>query len=377
MKKLILFFLIFTNLGVFAQTTIETKLLVTTNDGTNGGSFRVAIQAKGTNLLANNTLGSSTVDVYYTASDIAPVLIAGNNVQVTYNPNITSAAYTRSSTYVAGGPYIRLSLSGGGVNSNFDGTPAGFDLSSVYQTLVTINFTILNSANSTNLTIDPGSLTIGLFSTHNNEDFSGTIIPQTMSSPENIVNQPLPVELTTFTSKYLNYKIQLNWVTKTEVNNYGFNVERRINDGEWNRIGFVEGHGNSNSPKDYSYIDKDLFAGGSKFQYRLKQVDTDGTFEYSDVVEVEVMPTQYELSQNYPNPFNPSTTIRFSLPQASQIKIELYNVIGEQVATLADGMYESGYHKIDFNAGSLPSGTYIYRLISESFVQTKKMMILK
>jgi hypothetical protein len=175
----------------------------------------------------------------------------------------------------------------------------------------------------------------------------------------------------------LNDKIHLNWVTKTEVNNYGFNVERRINDGEWNTIGFVEGHGNSNSPKDYSYIDKDLFAGGSNFQYRLKQVDTDGSFEYSDVVEVEVMPTQYELSQNYPNPFNPSTTIRFSLPRASQLKIELYNVIGEQVAILADGMYEAGYHKIAFSASGLPSGTYIYRLISDSFVQTKKMMILK
>jgi hypothetical protein len=200
-------------------------------------------------------------------------------------------------------------------------------------------------------------------------------------------NVALPVELTSFSSKLLNDNVQLNWVTKTEVNNYGFNIERRINEGEWNSIGFVEGYGNSISPKEYSYTDKDLFAGGSNFQYRLKQIDTDGSFEYSDVVEVEVIPTQFELSQNYPNPFNPSTTIRFSLPQATQIKINLYNMIGEQVATIAEGMYETGNHKVTFsaiggsasggNAANLPSGAYFYRIESSEFVQVKKMMLLK
>ncbi|HSW54414.1 MAG TPA: hypothetical protein VLH59_04930, partial [Ignavibacteriaceae bacterium] len=163
---------------------------------------------------------------------------------------------------------------------------------------------------------------------------------------------PLPVELSSFTAAYKNSVVMLSWKTETEVNNYGFNVERRINEGGWDSIIFLEGYGNSNSPKEYSYTDKELFAGGSKFQYRLKQVDTDGQFEYSDVVEVEVLPTQFELSQNYPNPFNPSTTIRFSLPEATQVKINLFNMLGEQVATLAEGMYESGYHKITFNASS-------------------------
>lgn len=190
-------------------------------------------------------------------------------------------------------------------------------------------------------------------------------------------NAPLPVELTSFTAAFKNSEVLLSWKTKTEVNNYGFNVERRINESEWNSIGFVKGHGNSNSPKEYSYSDKELFAGGSKFQYRLKQIDTDGSFEYSDIVEVEVVPDQYELSQNYPNPFNPSTTIRFSLPQAVQIKINLYNMLGEQVKTLAEGTYEVGYHKIVVDAANLPSGTYVYRLESSDFVQVKKMILIK
>jgi len=139
--------------------------------------------------------------------------------------------------------------------------------------------------------------------------------------------------------------IKLNWRTETEVSNHGFYVERRISEGEWNSIGFVVGSGNSNSPKDYSYSDRDLFAGGSKFQYRLKQIDNDGSFEYSEIVEVEMIPDQYELSQNYPNPFNPGTTIQFSLPKQTQLKINLYNMLGEQVATITEGTYESGYHK--------------------------------
>ncbi len=217
-------------------------------------------------------------------------------------------------------------------------------------------------------------------------DFNDITSSGTFTNPPDFA---LPVELASFTASVYPETVNLNWVTKTEVNNYGFNVERRINEGEWNSIGFVEGHGNSNSPKEYSYADKDLFAGGSSFQYRLKQVDTDGQFEYSDVVEVEIVPTQFELSQNYPNPFNPTTTIRFSLPQATQIKLTLYNMIGEQVAVLAEGMYETGNHKVTFNAssasGGLPSGAYVYRLESsdpstgsgQSFVQVKKMILMK
>jgi len=188
---------------------------------------------------------------------------------------------------------------------------------------------------------------------------------------------PLPVELSFFTATLNNRQINLYWKTETEVDNYGFEVEKRIDNKGWGRITFIPGNGNSNSPKEYSYTDKEFFAGGSKFQYRLKQIDNDGSFEYSDVVEVEVVPDQFELSQNYPNPFNPSTTIQFSLPVQLQLKINLYNMLGELVRTIAEGTYEKGYHKISFNANGLPSGTYVYRLESSDFVQVKKMILLK
>ena len=190
-------------------------------------------------------------------------------------------------------------------------------------------------------------------------------------------DEPLPVELTSFTALYENSVVILNWKTETEVNNYGFNLERRINEEEWDSIGFVIGSGNSNSPKEYSYTDKDLFVGGSKFQYRLKQVDNNGSFEYSDIVEVEVAPNEYELSQNYPNPFNPSTTIRFSLPKETLLKINVYNMIGELIETIAEGNYQAGYHKVTFIASNLPSGAYIYRMESSDFVKVKKLILIK
>lgn len=191
--------------------------------------------------------------------------------------------------------------------------------------------------------------------------------------------EPLPVELTTFTAAAKNKTVFLNWKTVTETNNYGFEVERCALSTErqaWNKIGFVSGNGNSSSDKEYSFTDKNI-SGGSKFNYRLKQIDNDGTFEYSSSVEIEIVPLQFELSQNYPNPFNPSTTIQFSLPVQTQLKINIYNMLGELIKTVSEGMYESGYYNITFDASELSSGTYIYRLESNDFIETKKMLMIK
>jgi hypothetical protein len=187
---------------------------------------------------------------------------------------------------------------------------------------------------------------------------------------------PLPVELSSFSAINLENGIKLKWRTETEVSNYGFEILRSAQDDKWDVLGFVEGHGNSNSPKDYSFIDENLTAG--KYSYRLKQIDTDGKFEYSKVIEVDIgSPINYELSQNYPNPFNPSTTIRFSVLESGFINLSIFNSLGEKVEELVNEDKEPGIHTIEFNAQDLPSGTYFYTINSNDYTNTNKMILVK
>ncbi|MBZ0200005.1 MAG: T9SS type A sorting domain-containing protein [Ignavibacteriaceae bacterium] len=203
-------------------------------------------------------------------------------------------------------------------------------------------------------------------------------------------NDPLPVELVSFTGELANETVELYWETATEVNNYGFNVELRMENGEWETIGFVEGHGTTNSPKEYSFTDilnLDLNPNLTRIDYRLKQIDNDGTFAYSKTITVDLttnnsiedkgIPTVYSLSQNYPNPFNPSTTIKFGLPESGLVDLRVYNNLGEEVARLVNNELAAGYHETTFEASNLSSGMYIYKLISGKFTQTKKLILLK
>ena len=117
--------------------------------------------------------------------------------------------------------------------------------------------------------------------------------------------------------------------------------------------------------------------GGNKFQYRLKQIDTDGQFNYSDIVEIEVLPDGFALSQNYPNPFNPTTKIRYQLPKESKVEIKIYNILGSEVLTLLNEAKEPGTYEVELNAQNLSSGTYIYRIVAGEFVEMKKMVLMK
>lgn len=196
-------------------------------------------------------------------------------------------------------------------------------------------------------------------------------------------NTPLPVELTSLSAHTVDGSVvSVEWETATELNNYGFDVERKNvsenNDvvSKWEKIGFVEGHGNSNSPKYYNYTDNTL-SGGNKFMYRLKQIDLDGTFEYSDEIEVEVLPNEYVLEQNFPNPFNPTTSINFSLPKISKAKLVIYDLLGREVATLVNSELPAGLHTVNFDASDLGSGVYIYSLKTEDFSQIKRMLLVK
>lgn len=194
---------------------------------------------------------------------------------------------------------------------------------------------------------------------------------------------PLPVQLSSFNATIINKSVNLKWETATEQNNYGFEIERKLksvvnNDNStWQNIGFVNGNGNSNSPKEYSYTDNSLNNSG-KYSYRLKQVDNDGSYEYSSVVEVDYNPViNFELGQNYPNPFNPSTVINYSLSTPEFVTIKIFNTLGQEVATLVNSNIEAGRHSVEFDASNLTSGLYLYKIQAGSFTQTKKMLLTK
>lgn len=203
----------------------------------------------------------------------------------------------------------------------------------------------------------------------------------------NQVNFPLPVELGSFSASLMDNKhVLLRWSTISSVNSYGFEIEKSVGSKQssvsnnpetlWEKIGFVESLGNSNTMIEYSFTDVTPNY-SPVIKYRLKMIDNDGSFTYSDVVEVDAGPVAFELMQNYPNPFNPSTIISWVSPESSHQVLKIFDVLGNEIATLVDEFKEAGNHTIDFNAAGLASGVYIYRLMAGSFVETKKMVLLR
>lgn len=187
-------------------------------------------------------------------------------------------------------------------------------------------------------------------------------------------DSPLPVELTSFTAAAKNNVVELKWNTATETNNAGFEIEKNINN-RWNKIGFVEGAGSSSAPKQYLFADRSQTG---TFQYRLKQIDRDGAFNYSTVVEATVTgPNTYSLDQNYPNPFNPATTIAFRTAKAGMTKLTVMDMLGREVAVLINGNISAGDHSASFNASLLGSGIYFYKLETADFTKTMKMTLVK
>ncbi len=187
---------------------------------------------------------------------------------------------------------------------------------------------------------------------------------------------PVPVELTFFSGSYVNGVVQLEWNTATETNNFGFDVQKRYDNTPYEKIGFVPGNGTTTNGMQYSFKDDDLFAG--RIFYRLKQLDFNGDFEYSNEIMVEVLNlTDYQLFQNYPNPFNPSTSIKYSVPAQSKIKIALYDIIGNEVSTLFEGIQQPGVHEINLTADNLPSGVYFVSMTAENFSKAIKITLMK
>lgn len=193
------------------------------------------------------------------------------------------------------------------------------------------------------------------------------------------LGQPLPVELSAFAVLLLGSAVDIRWRTETEVTNFGFEVQR--NHGieisiPWTKIGFVEGNGTSNSPKDYSYTD--ILTSDDIYHYRLKQIDTDGRYEYSSVVSIRfTTPVHYVLNQNYPNPFNPSTNISYTIPKDGFVTLKIYDSIGREISNLVNENQKAGSYTTNFDAGKYASGIYFCRINSGNFSSSIKMILLK
>lgn len=193
----------------------------------------------------------------------------------------------------------------------------------------------------------------------------------------NLGQGTVPVELISFSVGYLNSEILLQWETATELNNYGFNIERSKNMIDWEKVGFINGNGSSTEYKKYQFADSDVNF-GTTYYYRLKQIDFNGSFVFSKIVEINPsLVNSFVLEQNYPNPFNPETTIKFSLPDKANVSLKIFNSLGEEVKTLYEGFLEAGIHSFNFYADGLTSGVYVYVLKNNTNIQIKKMVLLK
>ena len=206
--------------------------------------------------------------------------------------------------------------------------------------------------------------------------------------------EALPVELTFFNGELSGNEIILNWETIAEVNNYGFEIERKHQNsnnqlqepGKWIKIGFVNGDGSSNSTRSYSFIDENL-PSADELCYRLKQIDNDGHKNHSKLITVNIsgitgvetksIPEEFGLSQNYPNPFNPVTQIKYQIAEDCNVTLKVYSVLGKEIFTLVNKNQSPGYYNVEFNGSGLASGIYLYQLKAGSFIQTKKLLLVK
>ena len=361
LKTITFFLLVFFYSLNFAQADVKGRFVVTVNNGIN---YSVKIQISSS--AANNHLGSSNLRFSFEGSVSYPL----NPVPIT---NYTFHNF--SGINYETGKIVSPAANQIGVNIELNNLNSGTLVAQypAWTDVVTINFT----------TDDPDSYA------HLTWNSSACIFfgddELTLWNKDNFddeVTTPIPVELTSFTTSIVNGKVLVSWQTATEINNAGFNLERSKDNLSYNEIAFIPGHGTTTYKSEYSYTDNPTLSG--KYYYRLKQVDLDGSFEYSDIVEVDVnIPIKFLLDQNYPNPFNPSTTIRFALPTKAKVNIRLYNTLGQEVANiLSSEQLDAGIHETIFNASNFSSGVYFYRLEAKgedgsNFAKTKRMLLIK
>jgi len=311
----------------------------------NFGTYKMIATGGSDSVIVANT-GTGTITITGTGADLLTGFTSYNFVSPT-NPTCT-VNFAGANQNVVGGAYLNLTISGSG-NMPLTG-PA-----TVSGTLTLTSGNLDNSINQV------------------------TVTGSTVTTGGTTSQTPLPVEMTSFTASMQNAsRAILRWSTATEVNNNGFEIERRAeNSSVWAKVGFVSGAGTSNSPKDYTFQDVNLSPG--VYVYRLKQIDNNGAYKYSASTQVDVgVSNGLELLSNYPNPFNPETNIRFSVPENGFATLKVFNMLGQEVATLFSGIAQAGHYiPATFNAGTLASGVYFSRLDFNGKNIVQRMLLTK
>ncbi len=346
-------FLIISIQVIVYSATVNGRLVVLTNNGTN-----YVVKAQVNTNTGTDDMGGATMILNF------------NNTNLSYSGvytfhNFSGTPYSVATITNPLPNQLRINIE---LQTDDSGTIVARAPS--WTDLVTINFNVLNTSGSAGLVWQTSNIDWAIFDGDNNTLWdSGTFTNEDTT--------PLPVELVYVKGNIEKGFTNLSWQTATEVNNYGFDVERcdQLNN-NWQKIGFVHGHGNSNSLKNYSFIDSYPLSG--KLKYRLKQIDLDGCFEYSEIVEVNVeTPLAFSVEQNFPNPFNPKTKISYQIPEASFVTLKIYNSIGQLITNLVNENQQAGKYEVSFNGSLLNSGIYYYTIQSGSFLQTRKMLLLK
>ena len=269
--------------------------------------------------------------------------------------------------------------------NNTDSTTITYDYNGT-QTLAAysydlwINGSIVvdNRVRSANTMNDGDPIDSYMFLAEGSEGNQLVVIVDNITYSNQVEPGPLPVELTSFTAALNGNDIDLQWQTATETNNSGFEILRfdQNDNYGWEKISFVPGHGTTTASKNYSFTDENVLPG--IYSYRLKQINLDGSFSYSEIIEVEVTaPLVFSLEQNYPNPFNPTTNIKFQIADFGSVSLKIYDVLGNEVAQLVNEEKEAGTYNYNWDASNLTSGIYFYKLQAGDFTQTKKMILLK
>ena len=312
------------------------------------------------------------------------VMTSGSGIN-TYGTAVVAPIITRNRIYGNWwGVTIQVGITGQpGANPNL-GNIENADTTDNGLNIIYGNVQGLNVYDLYNNTLDPIFAQNNDWGVYDSTLIEDHIFHNVDSSALGIVNfipfsTSIPVELTSFTASVVDGNVVLNWITATELNNSGFEVERCSLSAErqaWEKIGFVNGNGTSTETHTYSFTDQNPVPG--KSYYKLKQIDFDGSFEYSNIVEVDLtLPIVFSLEQNYPNPFNPATSIQYTISSKQNVQLLVYNVLGKEIATLVNEEKPAGNYKVNFDASKLSSGVYFYQLQAGSFVETKKMILIR